>query len=153
MGALASVLFACARAQAADPVPFTLDDLFAERDVRDAAISPSGRYVAVVVRQEPNDVIVVQDPRLRSVSPIHLVDAIKADVLLIHGDDDGVVPFSQSQAMKRALDNSHRKITLLKLEDEGHSYWSDENQKLVLETIDAFLLKNLGPGYRKTHAQ
>jgi len=87
-------------------------------------------------------------PRMRAVSPVNLAKAIKSDVLLIHGDHDDVVPISQSQAMKRALDDSGRKITLLKLEDEGHSYWSDENQRLALETIDAFLLKNLGPGFK-----
>jgi dipeptidyl aminopeptidase/acylaminoacyl peptidase len=90
--------------------------------------------------------------RLRAVSPVHLADAIKADVLLIHGDKDEVVPLSQSQAMKRALDNSSRKITLLKLEDEGHSYWSDENERLALENIAAFLAKNLGPGFGATQS-
>ena len=83
--------------------------------------------------------------RLRSVSPVHLADEIKADVLLIHGDRDDIVPYSQSVAMKRALDNSKRKITLLKLEGEGHSYWSDENEIRVLESIDAFLARNLAP--------
>ncbi len=88
--------------------------------------------------------------RMRSVSPVHLAGAIKADVLLIHGKDDDVVPYSQSQAMKRALDNSTRRITLIEIEDEGHSGWSDENEMLVLEKIDAFLAKNLGPGFRPT---
>jgi len=52
--------------------------------------------------------------RLRAVSPVHLANAIKADVLLIHGDHDDIVPYSQSITMKRALDNSRRRITLLK---------------------------------------
>lgn len=81
--------------------------------------------------------------KLRAVSPQRLAGAIKADVLLIHGTRDDIVPFSQSVAMKRALDNSRRRITLLELEDEGHSYWSDENEIRVLEAIDAFLAKNL----------
>jgi dienelactone hydrolase len=82
--------------------------------------------------------------RMRTVSPARLAGAIKADVLLIHGTRDDIVPFSQSVAMKRALDNSRRKITLLRLEDEGHSYWSDEDEMRALEAIDAFLAKNLG---------
>jgi dipeptidyl aminopeptidase/acylaminoacyl peptidase len=84
---------------------------------------------------------------LRAVSPVHHADAIKADVLLIHGEKDDVVPLSQSKAMKRALDNSSRKITLMEIEDEGHSYWSEENERLALEKIAAFLAKNLGPGF------
>ena len=81
--------------------------------------------------------------RMRAVSPVHLAGAIKADVLLIHGTRDDIVPLSQSVAMKRALDNSHRKITLLELKDEGHSYWSDEDEMRALEAIGAFLAKNL----------
>jgi dienelactone hydrolase len=85
--------------------------------------------------------------RLRAVSPVHLADQIKADVLLIHGTEDKVVPYSQSKAMKRALDSSSRKIRLIELEGEGHSYWSPEDEKLALDAIGAFLAKNLGPGF------
>jgi len=89
-------------------------------------------------------------PQLRAVSPVHHADAIKAEVLLIHGSEDDVVPYSQSKSMKRALDNSTRKVELVELEGEGHSYWSDENRILVLEKVSAFLAKNLGPGFAAT---
>lgn len=90
--------------------------------------------------------------QLHEVSPVKLANAIKADVLLIHGTRDNVVPISQSQAMKRALDNSRRKIALIKLEDEGHSYWTDEDEMSTLATIDAFLEKNLGAGFSVVNA-
>jgi dipeptidyl aminopeptidase/acylaminoacyl peptidase len=88
--------------------------------------------------------------RLREVSPVHLADAIKADVLLIHGKEDSVVPYKQSVAMKRALDNPRRKIELIEIENEGHSAWSEENESFALERVHAFLTKSLGPGFEAT---
>jgi acetyl esterase/lipase len=88
--------------------------------------------------------------RLLAISPIRHVQAIKAPILLVHGVDDGVVDFEQSVAMKRALDKSGRPTELIRLKDEGHSYWSWDNEKLVLNAIDAFLWKHLGPGHNVT---
>jgi dienelactone hydrolase len=106
---------------------------------------PDSAGSAYVMRMIGNPEVALQ--QLRAVSPVHHADAIKAEVLLIHGSEDDVVPFSQSKSMKRALDNSKRKIELIELEGEGHSYWSDENRILVLEKVSAFLAKNLGPGF------
>jgi dipeptidyl aminopeptidase/acylaminoacyl peptidase len=86
------------------------------------------------------------EQKLRAVSPVSLVDKIKVPILLIHGTDDGIVPIAQSRAMKKALDKSGRKTELIEIEKEGHSYWSDENEKLALASIDQFLWKNLGAG-------
>jgi len=33
------------------------------------------------------------------------------------------------------------------LKDEGHSYWSPDNEKLALTAIDKFLWQHLGPGF------
>ena len=48
--------------------------------------------------------------------------------------------------MKKALDEG-RPTELITLKGEGHSYWSAENEKLVLTAVDKFLWKNLGPGF------
>jgi dienelactone hydrolase len=85
--------------------------------------------------------------KLREVSPASLVDRIKIPILLIHGTADDVVPIAQSRAMKKALEKSGRPTELVELEFEDHSWWSDENEMLALSSIDAFLWKNLGPGY------
>lgn len=88
--------------------------------------------------------------KLREVSPASLVDKIKIPILLIHGTQDGIVPIAQSRAMKKALEKSGRATQLIELENEDHSYWSDENEMLALSKIDAFLWQNLGAGYGST---
>lgn len=84
--------------------------------------------------------------RLTATSPARIAQTIKVPVLLIHGNDDFVVPVAQSVAMKKALEKSGRKTELIRFEDEGHSNWSDENEKFALLAIDRFLWQHLGPG-------
>lgn len=87
---------------------------------------------------------------LAATSPTRLARAIRIPVLLIHGEDDGIVPTSQSVAMKKALDNAGRSCELIRLPMEGHSNWSDDNEKFALIAIDRFLWEHLGPGYGVT---
>jgi dipeptidyl aminopeptidase/acylaminoacyl peptidase len=87
------------------------------------------------------------EARLREVSPLAQADKIKIPLLLIHGDQDFVVPIAQSKAMKKALDKSGRKTELITLKDEGHSYWSNDSEKLAMSAIDNFLWQHLGPGF------
>jgi len=49
------------------------------------------------------------DPALDEISPLKHVNAINVPVLLIHGKDDTVVPFEQSELMYEALRNAHKK--------------------------------------------
>ena len=87
------------------------------------------------------------EQRLREVSPLAQADKIKIPVLLIHGTDDFVVPIAQSKAMKKALDKAGKKTELITLEEEGHSYWSADNEKLTMNAIDNFLWQHLGAGF------
>lgn len=84
---------------------------------------------------------------IRAVSPAHHIDAIKIPILLIHGDEDESVPFSQSENMQKLLDKSGRKTELLRLRKEGHGGFEDDASKVMLSTIGEFLWTHLGPGY------
>jgi dipeptidyl aminopeptidase/acylaminoacyl peptidase len=90
--------------------------------------------------------------KLAAVSPARLAAAIKAPVLLIHGDQDGIVPIAQSLAMQKALGKVGRKTELMTLVDEGHWGWSIDNERRVLIGIDRFLWEHLGPGVGVTEA-
>ncbi|HRX88327.1 MAG TPA: prolyl oligopeptidase family serine peptidase [Steroidobacteraceae bacterium] len=83
------------------------------------------------------------------ISPAQQADAIKIPVLLIHGDVDQIVPLSQSELMKKALDAAGNTTELLVLEKSGHSGWTAENDKRALRAIDRFLSKHLSPDARE----
>lgn len=68
-------------------------------------------------------------------------------MLLIHGDEDDIVPYEQSKIMKKALEKSGRPTELITLEDEGHSGFTEDDSRLVLTSIETFLARHLGPGY------
>lgn len=76
--------------------------------------------------------------QLKAQSPINLVELYDDPVLLIHGDDDGIVEISHSEKMKEALEEAGKTVSFLEL-DEGHSYWSIESSTEYLERIEAFL--------------
>lgn len=79
------------------------------------------------------------DPALDAISPIEHVDAVSAPVLLIHGRDDIVVPYEQSQRMFDALRDHHKEVQLVTL-SKGDAWLSRSESRLhALEATVAFL--------------
>lgn len=60
------------------------------------------------------------DPSLAERSPAQLASRIEGPVLLIHGRQDTVVPFEQSEIMERAMRNAGKDVELIPLEGEDH---------------------------------
>ena len=85
--------------------------------------------------------------RIAAVSPALLVDRVKAPILLVHGDADDIVPFDQSEDMKKLLEKAGHKTRLIKIEDEGHSDWSTENERMVMTEVEKFVSGKIGPGF------
>jgi len=79
------------------------------------------------------------DPSADAISPLRHLDAIKVPVLLIHGKDDTVVPFEQSQVMYEALRNAHKEVELVPLKAEDHWLSRSATRLQMLETSVAFL--------------
>jgi dipeptidyl aminopeptidase/acylaminoacyl peptidase len=79
------------------------------------------------------------DPTLDTISPIKHLDAVKMPVLLIHGRDDTVVPFEQSQTMFDALKNRKKDVELVTLKKEDHWLSRGETRLQMLEATVAFL--------------
>jgi dienelactone hydrolase len=84
--------------------------------------------------------------KLAASSPAHQVAAIRAPVLLIHGDKDTVVPIEQSQGMADAMKAAGKPVEFVILPDENHYLTKAANRTRMLEAIDAFLARNLPVG-------
>lgn len=90
----------------------------------------------------------IGDPRadeaaLEAASPIRRAADWRVPVLLIHGEDDDVVPPSQSRDMNRALSRAGKDVRLVVLEDAGHNNWSTAQETTALTEIEAFLARHL----------
>ncbi len=84
----------------------------------------------------------VSDPKLNEISPIRLVDKVTIPILLIHGKDDTVVDFSQSQIMYDALKKANKDVELVVLPHENHHLLTGATRLLMLQATMAFLAKN-----------
>jgi dipeptidyl aminopeptidase/acylaminoacyl peptidase len=79
------------------------------------------------------------DPAVAAISPIRHLDAITAPILLIHGKDDTVVPFEQSQVMYDALRKQGKEVQLEVLKGEDHWLSRGSTRLQMLEASVAFL--------------
>lgn len=79
------------------------------------------------------------DPTLDAISPIEHVDAINVPVLLIHGRDDVVVPFEQSQEMFDALKRAKKDVELVTLKREDHWLSRSKTRLQMLQASVQFL--------------
>ncbi len=81
--------------------------------------------------------------KLASRSPVNLANQFQRPVLLVHGEDDGIVGVEQSRRMKRALEKSGADVEYVELKYEGHGGWSLENEIFYLNLLEGFLQKHL----------
>lgn len=86
------------------------------------------------------------DPRLRAISPIDHVDAVTVPVLLIHGRDDVVVPYAQSEEMAKALSRAGKSVQMVTLPHEDHWLSHSGTREQMLEAVVSFLERNDPPG-------
>jgi acetyl esterase/lipase len=83
---------------------------------------------------------------MEAASPRRLAANAKAPILLIHGKDDSVVLFNQSEMMANALRLARKSVSLVQLDGEDHWLSRPSTRLKMLEEIDRFLLANLGAG-------
>ena len=72
-------------------------------------------------------------------SPIYYITAKAPPILTIHGTDDGVVPYSQSQLLHKALEKVGTTHQLLSLPGGKHMGFTEEQFQLIDRTIFSFL--------------
>jgi len=81
--------------------------------------------------------------QLKDTSPVRLAERFEAPVLLVHGSEDSVVPFAQSQAMADALTAAGKPVQLLKLEQGDHSLSHPADRLRYFQALEAFLDRHL----------
>ena len=77
-----------------------------------------------------------------AVSPLHMAAQVRIPVLLIHGRDDVIAPFDQSQAMADALKAAHKSVALVALADEDHQLSRSDTRLQALKATVDFLQAN-----------
>jgi dipeptidyl aminopeptidase/acylaminoacyl peptidase len=82
---------------------------------------------------------------LAEISPALYIDKVSIPVLLIHGKDDSVVPFDQSQVMAEALRKAGKPVELVIQKGEDHWLSRGETRLQTLETTMAFVEKHNPP--------
>jgi len=85
------------------------------------------------------------DPVLRAISPIEHVNSVAGPVLLIHGRDDTVVPYEQSEIMAHALKHAGKTVDLVTLKHEDHWLSRGSTRLQMLQSTVEFLKANNPP--------
>lgn len=81
---------------------------------------------------------------LRAVSPLPLVDQIKAPLLVLHGRNDARVPLFESEQIVEAVSKRGVPIDLVIYDDEGHIFTKRKNLVDAYERIADFVAEHLG---------
>jgi dipeptidyl aminopeptidase/acylaminoacyl peptidase len=87
----------------------------------------------------------LKDPILTDRSPAMHVDAVAGPILLIHGTNDGVVPFEQSEIMAAALKKANKPYEFVKLKSEDHWLSKADTRLQMLQAVVKFLETNNPP--------
>ncbi len=80
-----------------------------------------------------------------AVSPRRHAAEADAPILLIHGKDDTVVPFHQSEAMASALRAAHKPVEMVVMQQEDHWLSRPTTRKQMLQAAVAFVAKHNPP--------
>jgi dienelactone hydrolase len=86
-----------------------------------------------------------KDLALDAISPIRHLDNVNVPIMLIHGRDDTIVPFEQSDVMSSALKKANKKVDLVALKKEDHWLSRGATRLQMLESSIAFLKANNPP--------
>jgi len=81
--------------------------------------------------------------KLAATSPARMANRVTRPIMLIHGEDDGIVPISQSELMEKALRKAGKPYEFLRLPDSAHSYRSEEDELREYEAVLKFLQTHL----------
>ena len=82
-----------------------------------------------------------EDRRLDEISPIKHVSAIETPLMLIHGRDDTVVPYEQSEMLVKAMKRAGKPVEFVSLDKEDHWLSRGATRLKMLQASVEFLRK------------
>jgi dipeptidyl aminopeptidase/acylaminoacyl peptidase len=80
---------------------------------------------------------------LEKISPLNNVDKIKIPLFVVQGQNDPIVPKSESDQMVEALRGQGQTVWYMNALNEGHGYDRKENRDLYQQATILFLQKYL----------
>ena len=80
---------------------------------------------------------------LKTVSPAESADTFAVPVLLVHSEDDEVVPVKQSEKMLSRLRKAGKDVIYIELKGDGHNLATRESRVQILRATYEFLDRNL----------
>jgi dipeptidyl aminopeptidase/acylaminoacyl peptidase len=85
-----------------------------------------------------------QAEMLRSLSPIHKIDRIKAATMVLHGANDTNVPLIEAEQIVERLKQRGVDVKYLKFPDEGHGWRKTTNRITSTVEVTRFFVRHLG---------
>ena len=82
--------------------------------------------------------------KLNQISPRKQASKFQAPVLLLHGDEDSVVPIKQSEIMRDALKRAGKSVEFIVLKGADHWLSQSPTRLAALEAASAFVEQHLG---------
>lgn len=81
--------------------------------------------------------------RLSTQSPASNAEKIKAEIILMHGTDDGTVPIEQAELMAKALKKLGKNDDIILLKKDDHNLSLAESRKKLLEVSEELFDRHL----------
>lgn len=82
--------------------------------------------------------------KIEAISPANAAANFKAPVLLIHGNDDTVVPIGQSIRMENELKKAGKTVTFIRQKQADHWLSTSEVRLQTLRELDKFVAASIG---------
>jgi dipeptidyl aminopeptidase/acylaminoacyl peptidase len=100
----------------------------------DCPNSPESRLIGGAIQENKE--------KARKASPIEYVHADTPPILMMHGDQDDVVPYEQSVQLYEALKKEESDVTMYKIKGGGHSAFTESHTLEAVENFFHLHLKN-----------
>lgn len=101
------------------------------------------RYMEVLMGFDENTTQEEKDRVYKERSPLYRAEEIKAPLLLVHGDEDRVVPISQSYEVKKRMEGAGGTVEMIVLKGEGHMFKRGDSWRTVVEDGEKWWRKSL----------